>query len=129
VCFLGQGDVIPFGIICILSGLTFGAEFLLPALILKKVSGTADNKNNVINRYATLAFLAKIVAIVGCAPLLLYTGLFNLSAAQTQIALLVLYGFVPCLIKTIAAVLLWRWIKTNGENDEKVNTHGDVHAA
>ena len=129
VCFLGQGDVVPFGIICILSGLTFGAEFMLPAMILKKIVATTNHINNTVSRYATLAFIGKVTAIVGCAPLLLFTDLFDLPVNQRHVALIALYGFVPCLVKTASAAQLWRWIKTNGENDEKRDTRGNTHVA
>jgi glycoside/pentoside/hexuronide:cation symporter, GPH family len=120
VCFLENGDIVPYGIICVLSGLTFGAEFMLPAMMLK---------NNTMSRYATLAFLGKVMAILGCAPLLLFTDFFNLSTTQLHSVLIALYGVVPCLIKIAAAFLLWQWINMNGGNNETFNTRGSSHAA
>lgn len=129
VCFLGKGDIIPYGIICFLSGLTFGAEFMLPAMMLKRVIDVPDNTKNAIARYTTVAFLAKLMALLGCAPLILFTGLFDLSAAQLHTILLGFYGFAPCLIKLASAYLLWRWMKTNGGNYEKPAVRGDAHAS
>lgn len=123
VCVLEKGDIIPYGIICVLSGLTFGAEFMLPVLMLKK-----DN-THVVSRYATLAFLGKVMALFGCAPLLFFTGLFEIPATQLHVVLVAFYGFVPCVVKTAAAFLLWRWMKLNGENDETTVIRGGSHAA
>lgn len=129
VCFLGKGDVIPYGIICFLSGLTFGAEYMLPAMVLKNVIDAPANTRSAVARYATVAFLAKLMALLGCAPLFLFMGLFELSAAQHHISLLAFYGFAPCLLKLASAYLLWRWMKINGGNDEKPAVRGDAHAA
>jgi glycoside/pentoside/hexuronide:cation symporter, GPH family len=144
VCFLGKGDIVPYGIICIFSGLTFGAEFMLPAMIMKKIKEVTDTNNNTmyhsmhhsthntLGRYGTLAFLGKVMGVLGCVPLLLFTGMIELSAAQRHDALVALYGFVPCLVKTASAFVLWRWIKTYGGQFEKTSTpitSGDSHAA
>jgi glycoside/pentoside/hexuronide:cation symporter, GPH family len=132
VCFLGKGDVVPYGIICVLSGFTFGAEFMLPALIMKKIKSVTDTNNTTVSRYGTLAFLGKLTGILGCAPLLLFTGVFEVPAAQLHAALIALYGFVPCVVKTASAFMLWRWIKTYGGQFEKTSTpvtRGGSHAA
>ena len=107
---LSPGDVIPFAIICVLSGATIGADLtLLPAMFAKRMAVISPNGGqgfglwNLVNKF-TLAFAAVVLL-----PLLERSG-FQASAndvpAEAITMLTVLYALVPSLLKLVAIGLL-----------------------
>jgi Na+/melibiose symporter-like transporter len=115
ICFvwawgLHAGDLVPFIIICILSGLTLGADsMLLPSLLADtlsdKQSATATGFGlwNLTSKL-TMAFAAGIslplLSFGGYAP-----GAANGPAALAQLSLC--YALLPCLFKAIAVSMLY----------------------
>ncbi len=107
---LSRGDVIPFAVICVLSGATIGADLtLLPAMFAKRMAAISPNGGqgfglwNLVNKF-TLAFAAVVLL-----PLLERSG-FQAGAndvPQDAIYMLtVLYALVPSLLKLVAIGLL-----------------------
>ena len=105
---LGAGDLWPFALICLLSGLALGADLSLPAAIAADLgercamSGTCFGIWNLVTKLnlALAAGLAlPLVGAFGYAP----GGSTGLSA------LVFAYAFLPLLFKALAALLLWRW--------------------
>lgn len=107
---LSPGDVIPFAIICVLSGATIGADLtLLPAMFAKRMAaisplgGQGFGLWNLVNKF-TLAFAAVVLL-----PLLERSG-FQAGAtdlpAEAIAMLTVLYALVPSLLKLVAIGLL-----------------------
>lgn len=107
---LSPGDVIPFAIICVLSGATIGADLtLLPAMFAKRMAAISPNGGqgfglwNLVNKF-TLAFAAVVLL-----PLLDRSG-FTAGAidlpAEAVTMLTVLYALVPSLLKLVAIGLL-----------------------
>ena len=107
---LSPGDVIPFAIICVLSGATIGADLtLLPAMFAKRMAAISPNGGqgfglwNLVNKF-TLAFAAVVLL-----PLLERSG-FQAGAtdlpAEAITMLTVLYALVPSLLKLLAIGLL-----------------------
>lgn len=107
---LSPGDVIPFAVICVLSGATIGADLtLLPAMFAKRMAAISPNGGqgfglwNLVNKF-TLAFAAVVLL-----PLLERSG-FQAGAtelpAEAITMLTVLYALVPSLLKLIAIALL-----------------------
>lgn len=107
---LSSGDVIPFAIICVLSGATIGADLtLMPAMFAKRMAVISPNGGqgfglwNLVNKF-TLAFAAVVLL-----PLLERSGF---SAGATNVPseaitmLTVLYALVPSLLKLVAIGLL-----------------------
>lgn len=129
VCFLSAGDVIPYAIICALSGITFGAEYMLPVMVLKNAIAAHGDEKQAFSRYAGMAVLAKATGLLGCLPALLFTGMVELPPNAAPTLLVLLYGVVPCALKALAALFLWRWMKNNGEKNENALARGDIHAA
>ncbi|WP_411892520.1 MFS transporter [Yoonia sp. SDW83-1] len=107
---LSTGDVIPFAVICVLSGASIGADLtLLPAMFAKRMAVISPNGGqgfglwNLVNKF-TLAFAAVVLL-----PLLERSGFeaggTNLpSEALTMLT--VLYALVPSLLKLVAIGLL-----------------------
>lgn len=107
---LSTGDVIPFAVVCVLSGATIGADLtLLPAMFAKRMAvisptgGQGFGLWNLVNKF-TLAFAAVVLL-----PLLERSG-FEAGAASSPEAALtmltVLYALVPSLLKLVAIGLL-----------------------
>ncbi|PUB17604.1 MFS transporter [Yoonia sediminilitoris] len=107
---LSTGDVIPFAIVCVLSGATIGADLtLLPAMFAKRMSVISPNGGqgfglwNLVNKF-TLAFAAVLLL-----PLLERAG-FEAGANDLPegalYMLTVLYALVPSLLKLVAIGLL-----------------------
>ncbi|MBQ2261672.1 MAG: MFS transporter [Loktanella sp.] len=107
---LSTGDVIPFAIICVLSGATIGADLtLMPAMFAKRMSvisptgGQGFGLWSLVNKF-TLAFAAVVLL-----PLLERSG-FAAGAMdlpeQALMTLTVLYALVPSLLKLVAIGLL-----------------------
>lgn len=107
---LSTGDVIPFAIVCVLSGATIGADLtLLPAMFAKRMAVISPNGGQgfglwtLVNKF-TLAFAAVVLL-----PLLERSGF---QAGTTDLPsealnmLTVLYALVPSLLKLLAIGLL-----------------------
>ena len=107
---LSTGDVIPFAVVCVLSGASIGADLtLLPAMFAKRMAvisptgGQGFGLWNLVNKF-TLAFAAVVLL-----PLLEKSGF--VAGAQTSpetalTMLTVLYALVPSLLKLLAIGLL-----------------------
>ena len=107
---LSPGDVIPFAVVCVLSGATIGADLtLLPAMFAKRMAVISPNGGqgfglwNLVNKF-TLAFAAVVLL-----PLLEISG-FQAGAtslpAEAITMLTLLYALVPSLLKLVAIGLL-----------------------
>jgi GPH family glycoside/pentoside/hexuronide:cation symporter len=106
---LGAGDVLPFAVICVLSGASIGADLtLLPAMFAKRmavispIGGQGFGLWSLVNKF-TLAFAA-----VTLLPVLQWSG-FADSGPLPDSALLtltMLYALVPSLLKLVAIGLL-----------------------
>lgn len=107
---LSTGDVIPFAIICVLSGATIGADLtLMPAMFAKRMAAISPTGGqgfglwSLVNKF-TLAFAAVVLL-----PLLERSG-FAAGATDLPEAALttltVLYAVVPSLLKLLAIGLL-----------------------
>lgn len=110
--FLGAGDALPFGVICIISGMALGGDLALPPSMLAGQIHEAQSDASAATQFSILMLLSKAGLAIGSAitlPLLDASG-FTPAAANSQTALLSLsaaYALVPCLIKLTAAFLLF----------------------
>lgn len=107
---LGAGDVVPFAVVCVLSGATIGADLtLLPALFARRMSEISPNGGqgfglwSLVNKF-TLALAAAVLL-----PLLEQSGFRtgaqdNPQEALTRLTLL--YALVPSVLKLVAIGLL-----------------------
>lgn len=109
---LGPGDVLAFGAICVMTGLALGADLAMPGALLAGViaaagaGGTREAGYFGVWSLATKLNLA-LAAGLGL-PLLGYLGYRPGEPSQSTFALTLSYAALPCLIKLIAACLLWR---------------------
>ena len=107
---LGTGDVIPFAIVCILSGATIGADLtLLPALFAKRMSVIAPNGGQGFGLWSLVSKFTLAFAAVVLLPLLEAAGFQSGNPSQPQeavVTLVALYALVPSVLKLVAITLL-----------------------
>jgi Na+/melibiose symporter-like transporter len=107
---LGSNDLIPYLLICLMSGAALGADLALPAAIAADIippkdrgrSGSYFGIWSLINK-GVLALAAGLGL-----PLLAEFG-YQPGGESGLTALAILYAGVPCIIKLLSAALLWRW--------------------
>ncbi|MQY52723.1 MFS transporter [Rhodocyclus gracilis] len=133
---LGPGDVLSFGVICLLSGAALGADLTLPAALLADISAgrvpvagyaddtaNADDGDNAAQRCASessaggyfgwwnLVSKLNLALAAGLSlPLLDVVGYRpEVHEAGAVAALVAVYCGLPIVFKTVAATLAWRW--------------------
>lgn len=128
--FLDAGDIWPYAIVCVVSGLALGADLTLPPSILSDHIHARDNRACSGSHYAFLAFISKASLALASAialPVLDAAG-FKPQAANSETALAVLsatYALIPCILKLGAAGLLYSFFirPGSGGNNENLQNH------
>jgi glycoside/pentoside/hexuronide:cation symporter, GPH family len=113
---LGEGQLAAFALICVLSGVAFGADLALPpALLARVIDANGHNGQREGAYFGLWNFVNKLtLALAGGIALPLLDGLGYTrggSDAAALGALAFVYAVVPCLLKLVAAGLLflaWR---------------------
>jgi GPH family glycoside/pentoside/hexuronide:cation symporter len=107
---LGTGDVIPFALICVLSGATIGADLtLLPAMFARRMAVVAPQGGQGFGLWSLMNKLTLAFAAATVLPLLEGAGFVAGSAELPEAALdrlTFLYALVPLGLKLIAIALL-----------------------
>lgn len=114
---LGSGDVLGFALVCLASGVALGADLTLPGALLAGVIQRAGHGQRLEGAYfgwwnfATKLNLALAAGIA--LPLLGQFGYSPGSQSEDALqALTIAYCLLPCVLKLIAAGLLWRlWLR------------------
>ena len=105
---LVAGDVIPFAVICVASGMALGADLALPAAIAADIG---ERRGQAGTCFGAWNFVAKhnLALAAGLAlPLLGFLG-YVPGTGEGLSALSFAYAFLPLAFKLLAAILLWRW--------------------
>lgn len=124
---LQPGDVWAYAIICIASGMALGAELMLPASILADEIYKEQHEKHTTLYYGLLAFMAKIALAVAAAFSLIFLDYIGFQPAgdnsqSALYALTITYAAVPCVIKLVAACMLWKF--SIGDNHgERFSSH------
>ncbi len=111
---LGAGDLVPFGLVCLLAGLALGADLALPGALLAGLlaeSGQRDSHAATYFGWWNFATKLNLALAAGLAlPLLAWWGYEPGSRSlQGLQALGWAYAVLPCVLKLLAAAALWRW--------------------
>jgi GPH family glycoside/pentoside/hexuronide:cation symporter len=114
---LGAGDTTAFLVICVLSGIGLGADLALPPSMLADVIDEDEVRGLGRNEGAYFGlwnFVTKMnLALAGFASLTVLSTLGYVSKSanspEALTALSVTYALLPCLLKAVAAILLWRY--------------------
>jgi Na+/melibiose symporter-like transporter len=113
VFFLEFGDLWQYLVVCMVSGVAFGADLVLPPSILADYIHEGKTENSASSQFGLFAFLAKLslaLASVIVFPLLEWSG-FRPGMYNPEKALLSLsfsYAIIPCLIKLFCVVIIWK---------------------
>jgi len=110
--FLGSGDVAAFAVVCVLSGLAFGADLALPASMLADVIDDDEARDGrpdgaYFGFWHLLEKLALALAAGIALPLLQFLAYVPGTAVAPGSALPWVYALLPCAIKLAAVAMLW----------------------
>jgi len=107
---LGTGQVMAFGVVCVLSGAALGADMtLLPALFARQVAASDSKSGQAFGLWSFAVKATLAIAAITVLPTLDMAG-FNVGGANDEDSLLVLsilYALVPCVLKTLALIILF----------------------
>lgn len=120
VLALGPGDSARFLAVCIASGVALGADLTIPAALLTGVvhrAGHGAQAEGVYVGWWTSATKLNLGLAAGAAlPLLALAGYApGQRDAQALQALGLAYVAVPCALKLMAGLLLWRWMTSRDD--------------
>jgi glycoside/pentoside/hexuronide:cation symporter, GPH family len=111
--FLRAGDVVPFSVVCALSGIAYGAELAIPPSMLadmvdEEAGRERQRPDGVYFGLWQMIEKFNLAAAAGIAlPLLAWSG-YEPGAVQQQAgSLAAVYALLPCAVKLGAAALLW----------------------
>ena len=107
---LGPGDMLPYILICLLSGAALGADLALPAAIAADIIPHRD-RGRAASYFGIWSLINKgVLALAAGLGLPLLAGLGYQPGGELGLtALAVLYAGIPCVIKLLSAMLLLRW--------------------
>lgn len=105
---LGPGNLWPFAVICLASGLALGADLALPAAIAADLGERQGQAGACFGVWNLVAKLNLALAAGLALPLLSLLG-YVPAGGQGLGALTFVYAVLPLAFKAAAAVLLWRW--------------------
>ena len=110
---LGAGDTLAFALVCVASGAALGADLALPAALLAGAVQQAGHAGRHEGAYfGWWNFASKLnLALAAGLALPLLQGLGYRSGqpdVQGLQALSITYALLPCALKLLAALLLWR---------------------
>ena len=105
---LGVGDVWPFAVICVASGLALGADLALPAAI---AADLGERQGQAGACFGVWNFVAKLNLALAAGLALPLLGQLDYVPGGTGglPALTFTYALLPLAFKALAAGLLWRW--------------------
>ena len=110
---LKAGDVVPFAVVCALSGIAYGAELAIPPSMLAdmvdvETSRERQRPDGVYFGLWQMIEKFNLAAAAGVAlPLLAWAGYEPGTAQHQSGSLAAVYALLPCIIKLGAAALLW----------------------
>lgn len=118
--FLGEGDGLPFAVICVLSGAALGADMtLLPALFAARMEHVSPEAAEGFGLWSFASKLTLALAAAILLPVLDMSGYvagLNQQPDSALSALTVLYAGVPLVLKAIALILLTRTDLSRGRH-------------
>lgn len=103
---LSAGDLLPFAIICIVSGAAVGADLtLLSAMFAQSLAPVPERAGTAFGLWHFLSKLTLALAAGMVLPLLAFYG-YRPGEVHSLTILSLAYALIPCLLKIIAMVIL-----------------------
>ena len=108
---LGPGDLLPFALVCLATGLALGADLVFPAAMAADL-GEAQKQPGALFGLWNFAAKLNLALAAGLAlPLLGWLG-YRPGETEALLPLSAVYALLPLAFKALAATLLWRWEST-----------------
>lgn len=109
---LGSGDIVAFSVICALTGVALGADLALPGALLARLTerlGAQGRHEGIYLGWWNLATKLSLAVAAGATlPLLQWGGYMPGTLAMEALQRLTwTYALLPCLLKLVAALLLY----------------------
>ncbi len=123
VIFIGDGDLIPFLIICCFSGAAVGADLGIPASIqadIIELDAKETGKDRAGLFFAIWSIITKSAIAVSSGLGLVLLSIFNFSenVENTSSALLILtllYCIIPIILKIMSVIIVWSFVSDQSE--------------
>lgn len=115
VPFLGEGDLLAFTLITLLSGLSLGADMALPASMQADIAQNSSKNESELGGalFGFFAILTKLSLAFGVGVSFGVLSLFdfapNTASQESLFVLSLLYGLLPLLLKVTAIISLWKY--------------------
>ena len=118
VIFVGDGDLIPFLIICCLSGTAVGADLGIPASIQADIididtQETGDDRAGLF--FAVWSIITKSAIAISSGLGLILLSIVNFSdkgenSGLVLLILTILYCVIPILLKLVSVIIVWSFV-------------------
>ncbi|MFT5703754.1 MAG: GPH family glycoside/pentoside/hexuronide:cation symporter [Rickettsiales bacterium] len=109
--FLGEGDVLFYAIICVLSGIGFGGDFALSYSILTDLIQKHRLENNQTTIFGITNFIIKISLTLSSSILIYCIGAFENDAVYQKQFISFSYALLPIIFRVLAAFTLHKNFK------------------
>ncbi len=128
VLLLGEDSFWGFALVCLASGIAFGAELTIPPTILAKYLHRRSSIANAGVAYSVIAFLSKLALALSAGLMFWILDLYGFEPNQQNTepatnSLLYCYGLLPLLLKLMALLLL---VIARGGNSDKKNSRNNI---
>ena len=109
---LAEGDIVPFAIICFLSGTALGADLAIPPAMVADRIDVIGDQHNAAQYFAANSLCAKSALALATGLALPTLGLLGYQPGQpmaegVSLSLAMVYALLPCLIKAASAIWLF----------------------
>lgn len=109
--FLGAGDVLFYGLICVLAGVGFGGDFALAYSILTDIIQKHKLQNFESAIFGVTNFIIKISLTISSAILIYFIGVFEGQEDVKKEFISFSYGILPVIFRILAAAFLFNNFK------------------
>ncbi len=109
--FLGNGNIIYYGVICILSGISFGGDFALAYSILTDIIQKDKLENNQTIIFGFCNFIIKISLTLISSVLIYFIGFFENNTSLQDNFISFSYALLPIFFRIIAGSILYKNFK------------------
>ena len=117
--FLGQGDIVFYTLICLLSGFCFGADYCLSYSILTDVIQNRKLEKSTSTIFGFINFIIKFCFAFASGSLLFWLGKVQETSPESQTNfLLISYCLIPCILKIFTYIVLNKFHKTYVQNNQ-----------
>ena len=109
--FVGEGDILLYGIICILSGIGFGGDFALSYSILTDLIQKHKLQNNETTIFGITNFIIKISLTLASSVLIYFIGALENDPHNKKQFISFSYALLPIIFRSCGAFILYKNFK------------------